>query len=561
MFSFSSNRMNPMTKFLSLTIILLTITFSITANSVDSVLTLLDRTISQSEAFVIEREKRIEALRRVGSLRLSKQESFRVYSSLSDEYRPYIIDSSLFYAVRALEVARQINSDRIEIDAKLQLSIVYNIAGMYKESSEIISSIKASDLIDKQQQITYFHTQTELNRYLNIYSIKNNLTPDYNKLRQANQDSILQIIDSTSLDFSSIKAERLLDEKEYEEAKILISNNLTALTPDDRPYAYTAYNMAEVLQKEGQLEMAKYYLAIAAISDIRCAVKENAALYTLALQLYEEGDLERAYKYIIFSLEDALFSNAKLRTIEVLRILPVIDQAYRQESVRSQRLKNISFTIISLLTCILITILILLQRRKNQLQKAHHLIELSNQTLNELNSTLLQNNQKISQFNQRLSKANTLQEEYIARYLKLCSAYIGKIDNYRRSILKQAQIDKREDLIKSLKSKEVTERELTEFYQEFDNTFLDLYPDFVEQFNRLLQPDEQIILKNGELMNTELRIFALVRLGVVESSQIAEFLRYSITTIYNYRTRMRNKAIGMREEFESEVQKIGKKEE
>ncbi|MGL4412077.1 MAG: DUF6377 domain-containing protein [Bacteroidales bacterium] len=547
-----------MPKLISLTIILFILTTTVKANRVDSVLTLLDKTISQSGTFVVERENRIEALRRVESLRLSKQESYRVYSSLSDEYRPYVIDSSLYYAVKALEVARIISNAQTEIDAKLQLSLVYNIAGMYKESADLISTIDAHDLSDKQY-ITYFHTQTELNRYLNIYSIKNNLTPDYNKLRQANQDSILARIDSSSLEFSSIKAERLLDNREYDEAIKLIHRNLESLTPDDRPYAYTAYNMAEVLQKEGDLENAKYYLAIAAISDIRCAVKENAALYTLALQLYEEGDLERAYKYIIFSLEDALFSNAKLRTIEVLRILPVIDQAYRQESIRSQRLKNISFFIISLLTCILVAILILLQRRKNQLQKAHHLIELSNQTLNELNSALLQNNNEISLFNQRLSKANTLQEEYIARYLKLCSGYIGKIDDYRRTILKQAQTDKREDLLKSLKSKDITERELAEFYQEFDNTFLDLYPDFVEQFNKLLQPEEKIVLKNGELMNTELRIFALVRLGVVESSQIAEFLRYSITTIYNYRTRMRNKALGARDEFEFQVQKIGKR--
>ncbi|MGL5014384.1 MAG: DUF6377 domain-containing protein [Bacteroidales bacterium] len=547
-----------MPKLISLTIILFILTTTVKANRVDSVLTLLDKTISQSGTFVVQRENRIEALRRVESLRLSKQESYRVYSSLSDEYRPYVIDSSLYYAVKALEVARTISNAQTEIDAKLQLSLVYNIAGMYKESADLISTIDAHDLSDKQY-ITYFHTQTELNRYLNIYSIKNNLTPDYNKLRQANQDSILARIDSSSLEFSSIKAERLLDNREYDEAIKLIHRNLESLTPDDRPYAYTAYNMAEVLQKEGDLENAKYYLAIAAISDIRCAVKENAALYTLALQLYEEGDLERAYKYIIFSLEDALFSNAKLRTIEVLRILPVIDQAYRQESIRSQRLKNISFFIISLLTCILVAILILLQRRKNQLQKAHHLIELSNKTLNELNSALLQNNNEISLFNQRLSKANTLQEEYIARYLKLCSGYIGKIDDYRRTILKQAQTDKREDLLKSLKSKDITERELAEFYQEFDNTFLDLYPDFVDQFNKLLQPEEKIVLKNGELMNTELRIFALVRLGVVESSQIAEFLRYSITTIYNYRTRMRNKALGARDEFEFQVQKIGKR--
>ena len=91
----------------------------------------------------------------------------------------------------------------------------------------------------------------------------------------------------------------------------------------------------------------------------------------------------------------------------------------------------------------------------------------------------------------------------------------------------------------------------------FDKAFLKLYPKFVEQFNGLLREDARIELKKGKLLNTELRIFALIRLGITQSSDIASMLRYSVNTIYNYRAQIKNSALGDRDNFEERIKEIG----
>ena len=139
-----------------------------------------------------------------------------------------------------------------------------------------------------------------------------------------------------------------------------------------------------------------------------------------------------------------------------------------------------------------------------------------------------------------------------------CSTYIEKLDAYRRHLGKLAAAGKVQELYKDLKSSKQVEQELKEFYANFDDTFLQLFPTFVEDFNSLLLPDERITPKSGERMSTELRIFALIRLGITDSVKIAQFLRYSVTTIYNYRTRVRNKAAGNRDELETLVARIGR---
>lgn len=183
----------------------------------------------------------------------------------------------------------------------------------------------------------------------------------------------------------------------------------------------------------------------------------------------------------------------------------------------------------------------------------------TNTLLQELNEELHHSNSQLKEMNHTLSETNYIKEEYIGRYMDQCSTYLDKMDLYRRSLNKIAAAGKVEELYKAIKSSQFLEEELKEFYANFDMTFLQLFPNFVEEFNALLV--EPMQPKAGELLNTELRIFALIRLGITDSTKIAQFLRYSVTTIYNYRTRVRNKALGERDEFEAKVMKIGKVEE
>ena len=278
---------------------------------------------------------------------------------------------------------------------------------------------------------------------------------------------------------------------------------------------------------------------------------------SLAFLLYEEGDIDRAYKYIKRSLEDALFCNARLRTYEISQMLPIIDQAYQHQSQARQRQLVISLISISLLSVFLLIAVLSVYRQMRKLSVARKDLSQANKLLNDLNKELSETNKLLKHSNETLSEANLIKEEYIGRYMDQCSAYIDKLDDYRRLLNKTATAGKIDDLIQTIKSKQFIEDELKEFYTNFDSTFLQLFPTFVEEFSALLVDNEEIQLKSGELLNTELRIFALIRLGISDSVKISHFLRYSLSTIYNYRTKLRNKSAVPRDEFESYVMKIG----
>jgi DNA-binding CsgD family transcriptional regulator len=192
-----------------------------------------------------------------------------------------------------------------------------------------------------------------------------------------------------------------------------------------------------------------------------------------------------------------------------------------------------------------------------RLSNARKELQNANTQLNEVSRDLVQVNTQLKSLNHELSEANHIKEEYIGFFLEMCSTYIDKLENYRKMVNRKVTSGQYEDLFTATKSSQYIDSELTEFYSNFDNTFLNLFPNFVEEFNKLLIKEERIVLKIEELLNTELRIFALIRLGITDSSKIASFLRYSVNTIYNYRTRVRNKALVPRDDFERLVSLIG----
>jgi hypothetical protein len=205
----------------------------------------------------------------------------------------------------------------------------------------------------------------------------------------------------------------------------------------------------------------------------------------------------------------------------------------------------------------LLAVLFLLFKQMKKLSKAKQDLSLANIRLSELNTELNTFNERLNDTNYTLTEANLLKEIYIGRYMDQCSDYIGKLDEYRRKLNVMVTTGKMNDLISAVKSKQFIEKELAAFYTNFDKTFLQLFPTFIPEFSALLIDDEATQLKEGELLNTELRIFALIRLGIKDSAKISTFLRYSVSTIYNYRSQLKNKAAGPREDFEAKVMRIG----
>ncbi|MGL5786770.1 MAG: DUF6377 domain-containing protein [Bacteroidales bacterium] len=516
----------------------------------------LDNAIQNSQSYVHQREQRIGILKSMADKSVTDSEQYRLSKELTNEYRAFKSDSALTYAKNALVLAKRIGNYDLEVEATLTLASIYNVSGMYKESAELLKNISSEHLPVYLKQ-AYYGVYAELYRYMSSFAKDSTIKELYDKNRMIYQDSLIAISNPKDLNTILVKADRLVDQNKITEAIDLVMGSQEKMSPDDRNFALTSYSLANAYGKLGDKKKQKEFLALSALSDIKNAVKENTSLSTLALQLYEEGDLTEAYNYIRFALDDALISDAKLRSIEILRILPMIDKAYKENAERQARLQKIFFIIVSVLAIVLVFSFVFIWSQKRKLQMANDRIKDINSQLKKLNIDLKNTNEKVSEANHKLAQSNQVQGEYIAKYLKLCSVYIGKIDDYRRMLLKKsAGLDTPKELVQLLKSKDIVDEELKSFYVDFDKAFLDLYPDFVEQFNNLLLEEERIELKQGELLNTEIRIFALIRLGITESNQIAEFLRYSVTTIYNYRTKMRNKTKGVRDEFEKEVMRI-----
>ena len=250
------------------------------------------------------------------------------------------------------------------------------------------------------------------------------------------------------------------------------------------------------------------------------------------------------------SLEDALFCNSRIRTVGISRMLPIIDKAYQTQAKAKQHLLVVFLVVISILALILVLSVIIIYRQMRKLS-------ITRKELSVANTELFTINSQLKNVNTNLHESNLIKEEYIGRYMDQCSVYIDKLDNYRRLLNKKATAAKIDDLLKTLKSDEFIDEELKQFYKTFDSTFLHLFPSFVSDFKNLLEDDEYIQLKPGQLLNTELRIYALTRLGINDGTKIAQFLRCSASTIYNCRYKIRNNAKNSREEFEEMIMQIG----
>ena len=311
---------------------------------------------------------------------------------------------------------------------------------------------------------------------------------------------------------------------------------------DMKRNVYANYTLSEAYEALGDTTNQIKYLAITAIKDIKMAEREYASLQKLAYLIYQQGDLDRAYRYLTCSMEDAVASNARLRFLEVTQIYPIIDKAYKKKEAEKKKYIRRLLIGISILAFLLIIATFYLYYWMKK--------------LSVMRRNLYHANKKLVEANRSLTQTGKIKEVYIAKYLDRCVIYLEKLEQYRCSLEKLAMASKIDQLFKAIKSEEFLRDERKMFYDEFDRSFLDLFPNFVEDFNNLLTDDARIYPKKDEHLNTELRIFALIRLGVKDANHIAHFLGYSLATVYNYRSKIRNKAKGNKDNFEQDVMNL-----
>ncbi len=524
-------------------------------NTTDSLLKVLDLSVENFQIYSTQKENKLNKLKDLLNYSSSDSLKYDICGKLYDEYKAYKSDSALTYARRKLQIAEKLNNKRNIIDSRLNLASIMGVTGMYKEALDILGTVDINNATDLKAY--YFHIYRTLYGFMSDYAVSFQEKKRYDNLTSAYRDSLLATNEPRSSPHIMVKSDQLIVRKQYDEALTLLLSYFPTIKENIHTKAIIAYSIAQAYEGMNERALQKKWLIISAINDLQSATKEYISLRTLAFLLYEDGDVSRAYNYMKRSLDDALFCNARLRTYEISKMMPIIDKAYQIQTDSRQRLMLITLISISVLSVLLIIAVFFVYRQMNKLALARKNLSEANEQLNQLNLELSRINIELKDANRTLTESNLIKEEYIGRYMDQCSEYIDKLDNYRRTLNKTAVSGKMDDLLQAIKSKQFIEDELKDFYYNFDITFLQLFPEFVQDFKKLLIDDEYLQLKQGQMLNTELRIYALIRLGISDSVKISHFLRCSLSTIYNYRTKIRNKAIGSRDEFELKVMLIG----
>ncbi len=544
--------------FIFITLLLLPVLYSFgNQSSVDSLLKVLDETIVNYKTYMDAREEHLNELKSLEAKgEQSAEQLYLMNNRIFNGYRSYNIDSAIVYLYKNLHLASRERRIDWEVETNLNLSYVFSASGLYKEAMDVIEKVNRNQ-IPSSLYVSYYSSLELLFSELANNTRLNLIAINYRSKATQYRDSVLQYLDKNSRTFLLYIEQSKFEAKELEECIGIDFQILRDLKPATPEYAMLTYRLARCYQALNNIEQYKKWLAISAISDIKAAVKDNASLNLLATQLYSENEIDRAYAYVKFALADANFFNARLRLVQVSNMLPLINEAFQNKTEKQQARLRFMLIIISLLVVFLIATVSYIYIQMRRLAIARDELKRVNQQLLELNAELSGVNSQMKTLNSELAESNQIKEQYIGLFLSICSSYIDKLENFRRMTHKMLASGKTRELLESTKSNQLVDNELNEFYGNFDNTFLHIFPNFVDDLNQLLIEEDRIVLKKGELLNTELRIFALIRLGISDSSKIAALLRYSVNTIYNYRVKMRNRAAINRDEFELRVMKIG----
>ena len=531
---------------------------ALAGESLDSLLNVLDKTIKEADTYVQIKENKLHELKK--KARKTSPFSVERYNLNNDiylEYKAYSSDSALHYLNENMLLARQLNDKERELKIQLELSYLLSSIGMYMEAADILN------LIDRQtlpsSLLGYYYTC-----YEHVYFEAGAAQPRYKmfasryaKLSHAYRDSMQVTLDPSSATYLWLRETQLREAGKYDEALEFSDRRLAEASFGTPQYALVAYQRFRLFESMGKKDEHLYYLVLSAISDVRSAIKEQSSLMVLAQELNSKGDLKRAYDYINFSWEISQFYKTRLRSWMNITPLSMINGNYQDIIKQQNRELLIYIVCVALLALLLVIALIYIYRQMKALSIAKKGLQEVNERLFSLNEELEEVNRHLRSTNLELSESNLIKEAYIARFFKLCSVYVDRLQAYRKLVNKKLQRGQVAELLKMTHlSNDIVTVEVQELYANFDSAFLHLFPNFVESLNALLLPEEQIVLKPDELLNTELRIFALIRLGIKDSSQIAELLHYSVNTIYNYRSRVKTKARVSRDDFEDLVAKI-----
>ncbi len=535
---------------------MLLVTASVTyAQTQKELLDELDKTIEEAGYYVSAKEVRIKTIENtLHSRGVSPERQYKIYGELFDEYQPFNYGKAAGTLEKQKEIALLLCDKSKLNDVHLKEAMLNTAAGEFLEARNDLSQVDTT-IFTKEQEIAWCNVQQ---RFWFDYD-ENQKGADKSMLRKVvyYRERLLALADPSSGLSRYVTVRKCLDEKNFAQADFINRHSLSRMDPASHDYANLAYFQARICEQLNRHEEMKNWFIRSAMADIKTATKDNASLFSLAIALLDDGDYARAFRYSSFSLEDALAFDSKLRQWQIAAILPAVQKSYTNiQQAHQKKTRNMLVVMSTLAFLLLCGSFALFRLYRRQIEYSKRIAEM-NKEIKQSSDTLADFNKRLKKMNRELKEANAAKEEYIGLFLSMCSKYIDKMKAYQSSVRKLALAGNVDRLIAETSSPNNVEKELKEFYNMFDEAFLKLYPKFVEEFNGLLREDARIEPKKGKLLNTELRIFALIRLGITQSSDIAAMLRYSVNTIYNYRAQIKNSALGDRENFEEKIKEIG----
>lgn len=533
--------------------------------------TALDDLIDKSEEFRIEKEMKIDNLRKKLTVATSVDEKFTLNSLLFDEFYTFNSDSAGKYIDASYAIAREQGNEDWITKSKLKKASFLSVTGMLTDAQLLLDSIRLSPLSD-DLLVQYYGDMIYQNSHLGNY-----IGGEYNDFyarERLYKDSIMMVIKPDHPEYLWYKGLDVLGtDKSSAEVIKELENYLKSSSLNTPQDAKNAYILAKLYEQNGDINNFKKYMALSGSVDVKIAnYSEISSLEELARLLYKEGkgDIYRAYKYLSYCQDKAISYPNRVKAVGLSEFMGNINSAYRERNESQQHTTTAFLIATCILAAVLIVAVVIIFRQVKSLKRKSRSLHESNETLNRNIEELNRTHEELNNANRRLTKlisdlkekndelkeSNYVKEEYIGSIFSICSNYIDKLSELKKTIHLQVLHKKYAEIENETEDFDMRS-ELKEFYRSFDTIFLHIYPDFVNDFNSLLQEDKKIVPKDGELLNTELRIYALIRLGISDSVKIAEFLHCSPQTVYNNRFRVRNKAIVAKDKFVDAVRNLG----
>lgn len=487
------------------------------------------------------------------------ERTLELLDRISDSYRAYNTDSCRRYLDLHMKLAEKSGNLNHQYLAKMNLVTLYRNTGMYSLSQELLESLRPE--VDSSRMYSYYSAFASLYTAIQTYAPSGDLKDHFSSLNQAYRDSLAAVShDTSSIRARVFEADRFRYSGYPQDALDILKPYADTLSFESNSMRLLGGCLGECSLMVGNTDDAIYYYALASISDVRLCAKENTSLRNLAVILYDLGDTERANRYMQTCLKDAVYCNATLREIEVARHLPTIISSYQHLIEGKNRNLSILVIILVAFLFVLSALICRLFKQNGKLAQAREMVKSSNNTLLEANRRLEEMVGTLRSVNQEILESNRIKDEYIVQYVNLSSEYIDRMKFYRHSLFKLYQ-KKGSELSDELRSNDFVEAQLKDFYASFDRTFLRIFPSFLDRFNILLEPDKRVVLRKDGQMPTEIRVFAFIRLGITNSKKIADLLRCSLQTVYNYRSGIKMKQIDPDVDFEKEIMSVGYSQE